>query len=202
MSAKPRSKLSPKLSREGRPRGQSSHLKIAVNSDHPRRGPSGMKWLAVFVSLGLMSYAWMVGRSYLSSPDGLNAVAAISNLGPAFQNDGIEGYLLAKARLRDQVRTNLRLSPTDSNYAQAENIAVYLFPNLLPETHFEKSESLFLFAPEIELIESRPRSEQAQAAYERLTLEIWNYENISREEPRISDAAIALLEMLQKLSQG
>lgn len=197
MSAKPH--LKPHRSAKTSVRNKSNHLKLVVGSSPSKnRGP--MAWSMLLIAAGVMGYAWMVGQTYFSTPVNWSASNAVSSLLPAFQKDGIEGYLVAKARLREQVRAGLQTSETSPQREEAEKIAVYLFPELLPEADFEKVEAIEAFNPEIETIETRPRTEHAEEAYARLRAEIWNFENASREEPELSEVGTQVLQLFAALA--
>lgn len=199
MSTRPQHKHSHSTHKTPR---KSTHLNLAVNrSSRPSPNRSPLRWSLALVVLSISGYAWMVGNTYLSTPTEWSAMKSVSTLLPALQNNGVEGYLVAKARLREQVRSNLEYAEEDTRRLQAEQVAVYLFPELLPESDFEKSDALANFSPRIDEIEQRPNTEAASNAFADLRAEIWNYENPSREEPRVSEVGNEILKLFAELSR-
>lgn len=177
-----------------------SHLHLVANTGPVRNPKRPIQWAIALGVLITASLVWVSTESPVSTYATWTATGAITSLKTAFEQNGIEGYLVAKGRLRDKVRESLQ--QTGSVQAgEASQVAVYLFADLLPDSDFEKSESLTLFNPLIEAIETRPRTANAAQAFETLNAEIWNYENVSREEPQITPVAEDVLSLFSEMSR-
>lgn len=100
------------------------------------------------------------------------------------------GYLKfqeEKARLRNHISRILENPRNSDEENHAANIALYLFPEILPESNFEKSEAIKLWASLEIGIEKQPRTSEARMLFEEMKSNIWNYEN-----PRISNVGLSL----------
>lgn len=176
------------------------HLHLVPHTTPTRNPKRPVQWA---IALGLLitgSLVWVSTQNQVGSPATWTATGAITSLKTAFEQNGIEGYLVAKGQLRAQIRESLK--QTGSVQAmEAAQVAVYLFADLLPDSDFEKSESLSLFHPLMEAIETRPRTADAGQAFESLNAEIWNYENVSREEPQITPVAEDVLRLFSEMSR-
>jgi hypothetical protein len=177
-----------------------SHLQLVANSAPTRNPKRPVQWA---IALGLLitgSLVWVSTQNPVSTQASWTATGAITSLKTAFEQNGIEGYLVAKARLREQVKESLQKGGSvQAN--EAAQVAVYLFADLLPDSDFEKSESLSLFHPLMEAIETRPRTANAGQVFEALNAEVWNYENVSREEPQITPVAEDVLRLFSEMSR-
>lgn len=191
----------PKISEHSHSHGPRVKAHLHLVTSPPTRNPKRpMQWAIALGILVTGSLVWVSMQSQVGAPPTWTATGAITSLKTAFEQNGIEGYLVAKGRLREQVRASLK--QTGSAQAnEAAQVAVYLFADLLPDSDFEKIESLELFSPLMEAIETRPRTAAAGKAFETLNAEIWNYENVSREEPQITPVAEDVLRLFSEMSR-
>lgn len=176
------------------------HLQLVTRTAPARHPKRPVQWA---IALGILitgSLVWVSTQNQVGTPATWTATGAITSLKTAFEQNGIEGYLVAKEHLRQQVRESLKQTGT-VQADEAAQVAVYLFADLLPDSDFEKTESLSLFNPLMEAIEARPRTASAGQAFEALTAEIWNYENVSREEPQITPVAEDVLRLFSEISR-
>jgi hypothetical protein len=177
-----------------------SHLHLVANTGPARNPKRPIQWAIALGILITASVVWVSTQNPVSTHVTWTATGAITSLKTAFEQNGIEGYLVAKARLRDKVRESLQQTAS-AQAGEASQVAVYLFADLLPDSDFEKSESLTLFNPMMEAIETRPRTADAARAFDALNAEIWNYENVSREEPQITPVAEDVLRLFSEMSR-
>jgi hypothetical protein len=146
----------------------------------------------------MLGCGWILLRRDAAS---LPIPRGISRLEETFRRDGLKRYLDRKEALRAEVeRVLARTSPQDPERRAAAQIAVYLFPNLLPETDFERSPSEEIFLPFEHAIENAPGTEQSQRWFEELRANVWNYESPSRTRPALSSAAQQTLRLYRALS--
>ncbi|MBM4318273.1 MAG: hypothetical protein FJ116_12460 [Deltaproteobacteria bacterium] len=90
-------------------------------------------------------------------------------------------------QLKNQIIAILNSPKNEDEETKASNIALYLFPEILPNENFEKQAALELWAPLEAEIEQKPRSAKARMLFEELTSNIWNYEN-----PKITNAGLSI----------
>ncbi|GEM_PF-5165343 len=198
MSIKPQAKTREQQQFRG-PRVK-SHLHLVTNTSSNRNPKRPVQWAIALGVLITASLVWVSTQNQVGTTATWTATGAVTALKTAFEQNGIEGYLVAKARLREKVKESIQ--QTGSVQAgEASQVAVYLFADLLPDSDFEKTESLTLFLPLMEAIETRPRTADAGQAFETLNAEIWNYENVSREEPQITPVAEDVLRLFSEMSR-
>ncbi len=122
------------------------------------------------------------------------------NLQDVYAEYGIDRFLEEKNNLKAKVMQSLKEPANPQAKKASESIAVYLFPEVLPEHHFEKEAAMLLWAPRFKAIEKKPKTKQARELYEEAKAEIWNYENPSRKNPKLSDQAKQTLKIYKELS--
>jgi len=164
-----------------------------------RKRPLG-PWLVVMSLLVAGLTAWMLSRPATKSTIAESALRkSLTDLGAIYHSEGMLTFLEAKARLKLQVADALQDS--DSAVADlADNMAVFLFPDLLPDEDFEKSVALDEWQRAEAFIEGSPRSKQARARYQDLQAEIWQYESPDAKDPALSPVASEVLKLYQALS--
>jgi len=112
---------------------------------------------------------------------------------------GMNKYLDGKNSLRAQVARGLR-EPRDSAAEKAaENIAVYLFPEMLSDDNFEKMQAQDLWAPLERAIEQAPRSEEGRRWVEELRAVLNDYEGVGRGAEKLSTYAETTLRLYEAL---
>ena len=129
------------------------------------------------------------------------ALASFGTLQDDISQGGVAQFQKKKEDLRGEVAENLR--EVDSpDRDKAENIAVYLFPDLLEKDDFEKDVALDQWAPHEKKIESNPHSPESRQVFEEMKNNVWNYENPDRETPVVSDYATQVLKIYEALSRS
>ncbi|NBT57907.1 hypothetical protein EBT16_03890 [bacterium] len=128
------------------------------------------------------------------SPDSLE------QLSKEFREGGVQQFLDAKHQLKRKVGHNLHNDKDKASQLAAMNLAVYLFPELLEDTHLEKDFAQQHFQPLQTKIESAPGTEQARQNFEELRNVVWTYENPKQDEQGLSDYARQMLKIYGALS--
>ena len=122
-----------------------------------------------------------------------------ARLDQIFRAHGMDTYLEHKRALRESIRRALKGNP--SKYEpHAENIAVFLFPDLLPNDDLEKQEATEGWADLEEKIEAAPNTPEARANLDEMKSNIWNYENADRVAPHLSEEAAQVIRIYQAIS--
>lgn len=112
----------------------------------------------------------------------------------------IDKFLEDKRSLQGHVKANLKKSPTSQEASFALNVAVYLFPELLPGSNFEKQIAIEQWGNFQKKIEEKPKSPESRIWFEELRANIWNYENTDRQTPRLSAYAKEAIRIYDALS--
>jgi hypothetical protein len=119
----------------------------------------------------------------------------LDSLSQDYRKQGLEGYLKSKKSLKRRVSRQLENSKDPRVQLAATNIAVYLFPDLLPNDSFEKQLAEESFVPLQSEIEKSPGTSEAEALYEELRARVWNYENPKNSEQGLSEYANQMLKI-------
>lgn len=117
-----------------------------------------------------------------------------------YERHGLPTYQQKKATLKTTVQEVLKDGADPAQVALATNIAVFLFPGVLPETDFEKDVAQELWGDSMKKIEEHPRSPEARVLFEELRADIWNYELADREDPKLSAPAREVIQLYDTLS--
>jgi len=128
------------------------------------------------------------------------SVESLSELAQAYRKDGITQFLSEKRVLQKRVSFNLTNDDNPKAQMAAMNIAVYMFPELLHESHLEKQYAEEHFKPLQEKIELDPGTRGAQDNFEELRNLVWNYENPKQNEQGLSEYANEMLKVYGALS--
>jgi len=112
----------------------------------------------------------------------------------------MQGYLAEKEALKAQVQRKLKSPASEEEAQAASNVALYLFPDALPDSNFEKGVALEDWAPLQAEIEKAPGSAQARLKYEEMRANIWNYENPKQDHATISPYAEETLKLFSGLT--
>lgn len=124
----------------------------------------------------------------------------LSDLETNFRQQGIEYYFKEKSRLKKRVSRALSNNSSPSQTLAATNIAIYLFPDLLEDTHIEKHFAVEHFLPLQEQIEAQPGTVEARKYFETLRRTVWNYENPRSDELGLSLEAEKMLKLFSALT--
>jgi hypothetical protein len=190
--------LDPRGNTAARPiRSPRPSLRLLPGEGRPRRHRRPFLGIAAVVVAVIVGLASLHQREVTRQDPGLTT--AFTELPGIYQREGMLTFLEAKARLRLKVADALQ-DQDDQVSALADNIAVYLFPDLLPEADFERGPATELWLPIERAIESAPHSPQSRARYQRLEAEIWNYEAADRKIPDLSPVATGVLRIYDALS--
>lgn len=163
------------------------------------RGPRPIgRWIALAGVVLITGTVWMFSGSATPEPTvNTQLQSTLHQLETVYRREGILTFQEAKARLKLQVADALKANPDDD---VAEGIAVYLFPDLLPEENFEKDVAIEGWARQEATIEGYPRSNQSRSGYQELQSNIWQYETADAGNPALSQVAASVLRIYQGLS--
>ena len=128
------------------------------------------------------------------------SLVTFSSLRTVFREQGIGEFLEEKARLKKSLSSSLREPQDSEQKLNAEHLAVFMFPDLLPSEHFERDFSISEWAPLQMSIERLPGSEESQEHFEALRASIWNYESPDKRVPRISKTASDVIRLYEAIS--
>lgn len=135
--------------------------------------------------------------AYLSE----GSFGSFNSLHQDFVQGGMERFHEKKNGLRQEVGKALE-SPDDTpERDRAQNIALYLFPDLLAKDDFERDVAMEQWVPQQKTIEEHPRSPESRRSFEELKNNVWNYENPDRQIPTISNYAESVIRIYDTLSR-
>lgn len=120
---------------------------------------------------------------------------SVQPLEGSFRSEGIDGFLKMKSLLKEEVTTAIAKGDP-----RAEPFAVYLFPELLPPSNFEKSVAEEQWAPLQARIEANPGTEESRKHFDEMRAQIWIYENPDQKHPALSDTADEVVRLYSTLS--
>lgn len=155
-------------------------------------------WSFIVIFIVFLGFLGVISTKH---PAGLNtSVNDFFTLHEVFHKQGIKRFLEEKESLKSKVSENIANPKSSQAKKLAESIAVYLFPEILPDTHFEKEAAMTLWMPLFKKIEKKPGTPEARHLYEEAKAEIMNYENPSKQDPNLSDPAKETLKIYRELS--
>lgn len=152
----------------------------------------------LFVVAALTALVFLADRQTLHLTSG--SLKSFSGLHRAYEKKGLAHYLREKENLRHEVASILQKNSKSLEAIEASNIAVFLFPDLLPDSNFEKMDALELWYPHQMAIERAPHTLDSRQKFEDLRANIYNYENPDRDEPQLSDQARQVIRIYDTLS--
>lgn len=117
-----------------------------------------------------------------------------------YKQEGILKFQEEKGKLKTQVTETLKNSTNEEEQQFATNVAVYLFPEVLPDTNFEKTVALEQWGAFTEAIEKKPRTPESRVWFEEVRANIWNYESPDRHNPKLSPFAKETLRIYDEIS--
>lgn len=165
----------------------------------PRPIASSFKIAITFLIAVTVIFSGLIYLALNQSPRLQTSLQAFSTLHEAYEQKGTEGFRQAKLTLRRQI-ANSKSSTNPEAQLASFNIAVYLFPALLPPDNFERQLAMELWAPLQEAIEKAPRTYHSRLWFEEMRANIWNYENADRRSPRLSEYASQVIRVYERLS--
>ena len=153
--------------------------------------------------LGIAIVTWLLlhyGGGNDGGPITPDKQQAFFGLTDAYRKGGIDRYLEEKTKLRKEIAAALNHPRDESEADYAANVAVYLFPDILPDSDWEKKVAMEEWAPLETAIEKAPRTPDARIWYEEMRADIWNYENPRLEQDHVSPAATEVLRIYGDMS--
>lgn len=123
-----------------------------------------------------------------------------SALESTYRNRGLEKFLQQKAQLKRSVTDSLSREKDPAQLELATNIAVYLFPDALPEDNFEKVVAEDSWGESQLNIEKHPHTAESRVLFEALRADIWNYELTDKEDPKLSPPARQVIQIYDAIS--
>lgn len=150
--------------------------------------------VAFSVIAGLIKYGGK-GTSVIDRSTSGKIDLAVQPLEGSFRSEGIAGFLRKKELLKEEVTTAIAKGDP-----RAEPFAVYLFPELLPPSNFEKAVAEEQWVPLQARIEANPGTEESRQNFEEMRAQIWIYENPDQKHPVLSDTADEIVRLYATLS--
>lgn len=152
----------------------------------------------VLVAIVVTGY-WLLSLHPVPEPLGIDgSFRKFFSLYALYQQEGLEKYLDGKEELKAQIKKSLESTLTEEEEIFVVNVALYLFPDILPEENFEKAVAMEQWAPLQEAIEKKPHTPESRLWFEEMRANIWNYEN--PDSSRISSFAREILKIYNDLS--
>lgn len=190
--------MAPNRARKNTISAPPAHLQVIPGGPPGGRASSRLVWkfLLVFVSClgGLLFYA-------LERPDGIHlANKRFQSLHAIYLEEGMNRFQEEKQRLKAQITKALNDPQSEEEQNYATNVAVYLFPDVLPNASFEKSVAQEQWGTFQEAIEKKPRSPESRIWFDELRANIWNYESPDRQNPKLSPYAKETLKIYDGMS--
>lgn len=130
-----------------------------------------------------------------------STLASFSTLYEDFEEGGLQKFQERKHDLKREVGKTLASEGDTAEKDRAENIALYLFPDLLSNDDFERDVALEQWYPQQKAIEETPGTTESRRTFEELKNNVWNYENPDRQVPVVSDYAEEVIRIYDVLSR-
>jgi len=153
--------------------------------------------LLVLVFIPVLASLYFTEERTVKAPVGADAFDSLSK---EYEAHGIKAFLESRRRLKRQVSYNIKNDEDPRAQLAALNIAVYFFPDLLPENHLEKPFAEDSLRPLQVKIEESPGTSQAQYYFQELRTLVWNYENPANNTLGLSEHAEKMLHVYGSLS--
>ena len=170
-------------------------MKLRSHKGHRRTTAAAIALMLII--LGSIVYY----RQSATTASNQGSIKDFTRLDEIFETEGMAKFISSKQALREQLRSRLRATDeNDEAMMQANQIAVYLFPEILPETDFEKTAALELWAPYQNAIEAAPKTLDSRQKFEEMRANIWNYENPSKKVPVLSPVAMQVIKIYDVMS--
>lgn len=156
--------------------------------------------LFIFLSGVALSMLFFFTNSSFTKNDSDSDSISYSTLLTSLSTGGFSKFYLDKKILRAKIATMLSAPQNETEENYATNIALYLFPDLLPDSNFEKIVAVEQWAPLESAIEKKPRSQEARLLFDEMKSNIWNYENPKMDRSGLSLYATETLKIYHELS--
>lgn len=160
---------------------------FTFHSNPVRKSLSPWKTISVFLTFSFLFLFYLAFTDFKSPFKDSSLEENYSSLRLSITQGGLAQFQKDKMQLKNQIIAILNSPKNEDEETKASNIALYLFPEILPNENFEKQAALELWAPLEAEIEQKPRSAKARMLFEELTSNIWNYEN-----PKITNAGLSI----------
>ncbi|MSP19151.1 MAG: hypothetical protein EXR74_06225 [Bdellovibrionales bacterium] len=170
------------------------------NLHHPPTLSSPQKTIALFIFsfvLGL-TLLFFFSNSSITKID--SDSISHSTLVTSLSKGGYLQFQSEKKILRAKIAILLSSSQNETEKNYATNVALYLFPDLLPDSNFEKTVAIEQWAPLESAIEKKPRSHEARLLFDEMKSNIWNYENPKMDRSGLSLYGSETLKIYHELS--
>ena len=178
-----------------------SHLRLVTRHSHVARSKKQHTYVVwAFLVLLFLTLGTIFTLRPPDSSSTARLYSSFISLRPTLTQEGIFKFQNDKGALRKIVNKALKEGASEAEQNTAQNIAVYLFPELLPDSDFEKGVATEDWKPLEEAIEKNPKSPESRLWFEEMRANIWNYESPDRETPRVSDYAKEVLRLYDELS--
>lgn len=175
---------------------------MKTSNQNFKKNPLKQELKLVAILLSLVSIPVLIGllvpqENIIKPPISARSLDALAK---DYQAQGIKKYFKSKRSLKERILKELNNTVDKRAQFAAMNIATYLFPELLPNSHFEKRFAEENFVPLQMEIEKSPATVQAEVLYEKLHARVWNYENPRNTTRGLSDYAEKMLKIYQALA--
>jgi len=127
------------------------------------------------------------------------SLTPLSSLYSAIESQNKASFYEMKSKLRDEVSSILSRNSSDPQYDSAESIAIYMFPELLPESSYEKELAMELFSPLLKELESSKNQSSLEQVYATLESRIYGFESATRQMDGVSETAHYVLKIYKAL---
>ncbi len=161
---------------------------------------SAQKTIALFIFFSGLGLTMLFFFTYSSLTKIDSDSISYSTLLTSLSTGGYSQFHSDKKLLRSKIATMLSSPQNETEETYATNIALYLFPDLLPDSNFEKIVAVEQWAPLESAIEKKPRSQEARLLFDEMKSNIWNYENPKMDRSGLSLYASETLKIYHELS--
>lgn len=185
---------------EHKPQHRNTHLRLVTRSHIARPKKQHTYVVAAFLAIFITTLTTIFLLNSKNVGPSMTLHNSFVALRSALTDDGLLKFQRDKGMLRDNVNKALKNSGNDVDNAIANNIAVFMFPELLSDEDFEKSVALDQWKPMQDAIERNPKSPESRVWFDEMRANIWNYESPDRENPKISEYAKEVLRIYDELS--
>lgn len=156
--------------------------------------------ISLFLVLIVCSLTYLYLSNHSSRFRGQPMEDSYSTLKLSVKNGGLSQFQRDKNELKEHLKIILKSPKNEEEEINAANIALYLFPEILPDTNLEKQFAMNSWASLEAAIEKKPRTAEARMLFEELTSNIWNYENPKLQNIGLSLYASETLSIYHELS--
>ncbi len=156
------------------------------------------KFLLIFSICILLVVSMLVYFALHRRPVQYTAIPDVGDLDDIYEQSGLGQLLATKEALKQA--TKFQITRSGGVHLEATMLAVYLFPDLLADSDFEKVLALELWYPHQQAIERAPKGSQSRRIFEQMRANIWNYENPDRRHPKLSRIATEVIRLFDRIT--